>query len=98
MALVTAGQCWDIIENHLLSIVEKRNERPIGEVNLIVGLVVSAGRDNDQAFLASDLCRAACDKIGLQSPVVLRIILSTIDLLKAQGPAALKKRLTDGYL
>lgn len=98
MALVTNGQCWDMVENHLLSIIEKRNGRSIGEADLIVGLIVSAGRDEDDEFLASNLCKAACEKVGLQSTVVLKIITSTIGVLKTQGPAAFKKRLTDGYL
>lgn len=82
------GDCWDIVEDKLLSISETRTGEHRGESKLAVAVIVSAGRDEDIGFLQSDDFLAYCGLADLDPSIIRDLILKGISEITAGRTSA----------
>lgn len=60
MPIITEKMCWDLLEKLLISVSETKTQQHCGTCLLSISVIVSAGRDNDEEWLNSDLFKCYC--------------------------------------
>lgn len=87
MPRITKKECWDILEDRLLTISETRLGRHIGEAKMAIAVLISSGRDNDENWIESNLFDYYCKMASLHIEPTRLLVLKTLDYLNNGGSA-----------
>lgn len=95
MPKITKKDCWDILEDKLVSISENRLKKEMPESRLAISVIVSAGRECDIKWLKSSIFSYYCKLAYLHELPTRYIILHTLEEMKTNNLATLKKRIQE---
>jgi hypothetical protein len=95
MPRVTKKECWDILEDRLLTISETRIGKHLGEAKLAVSVLISAGRDEDTDWIESNLFSFYCKLAGLHIDPTKELILKTLEYLNDGGKANFRQAILE---
>jgi len=91
MPRVTKKECWDILEDRLLTISETRIGEHLGEAKLAIAILISAGRDNDSNWIESNLFSFYCKLAGLHVEPTKELVVRTLIYLNEGGSARFRE-------
>lgn len=87
MPRITKKECWDILEDRLVTISENRIGKHCGECKLAIAVLISAGREEDFEFIKNDRFDFFCRLAKLDIKTSRTLILNTIEYLGNGGSA-----------
>jgi len=95
MPITTKQEVWDLLEDKLSTISEKRLGRHVGEAKLSIALLISAGRDKDTEWIHSNLFSFYCKIAGLYESPTRLLILTTLEYLNGGNTARIKQLMSE---
>jgi hypothetical protein len=87
MSRITRKECWNLLEDKLLTISEARIGKTIPESKLAVAVLISAGRDKDVEFIESQAFRDYCSVAALHYRPTKELMMRTLSYLEHGGAA-----------
>lgn len=95
MPKLTKNECWDILEDRLNTISETRLGVHNGEAKFAIALIVSAGREEDIAWIESNIFDYWCKVASLHLAPTRELIIKTLAYLSEGGRANFRQALLE---